>query len=476
MMHEAPSFKKKPNNFQRSLRFHLFGPPSVTWNDQPLAIPRRSVRALLYRLACDTEPVTRGKLQLLFWPDMPESVARRNLSHHLTHMRRALPLGQVFVTTDDRVWLEPELVWCDVVEFKEASFDLTLEVSPFQNLTSLYRGPFLDGFDLPGCVDFEHWCLTERSALERQYLKVLERLVDCLIVRGETGQAVKYAQHYLESDSLSEAMHQRLIQLYAASGERHLALQQFELCSSILESELGVSPLPETREIYRAVLYGQLRFPEPSPPMRPPQLPNMEVPIIGREDELLKLEEVFLKLQECQSQVLLISGEAGIGKSRLMQDFAKQHRGEACLLYGSGHAGEQAIPYQPIQNILRAILGLEEMGEWQKKSKTRNTRPPPDFIEPVWLSEISRLIPEMHSIYPDLSPPTVLEPESARTRLFDALCHLILAYAVAQGPLLLCLDDLQWIDAATRAWLVHIGRFLAQKEYPILILGTYRSE
>ena len=475
-MDASSTLSKQPANPQTGLRFCLLGPPIITWNDIPLVIPRRSVRALLYRLACDPEPVTRGNLHLLFWPDVPEAVARRNLSHHLTHLRRSLPLKQVLVADSERVWLEPGSIWCDVLQFNKAPFDSPFDISCLTQTAGLYRGPFLEGFDLPGCREFEHWCIVERVALENQYLKILGHLVKHCTNRGETGQAILYAQHYLETDPLSEAMHQRLIQLYAAAGDRHLALQQFERCSSVLESELGVSPLPETSGIYQAVLHSQLRFPRPPAPLRHSKQPDWEVPILGRKKELGLLEEAFLNLQSRRSQVVLISGEAGIGKSRLMHEFAQRHPGEAQLLYGASRAGEQVIPYQPVLDALRSILGLREPGMEEYIDNGAPGPSPTDLIEPVWLSEISRLLPEIHSVYPGLPSPLPLEPECAHARLFEALCRLLLAYATAHGPLLLCLDDLQWMDASTQAWLIHIGRLFENGRYPILILGTYRSE
>lgn len=475
-MQILPSSRGQQGASRPFLRLHLLGSPIVFWDDTILTISRRAVRALLYRLACDSGPLSRGHLHLLFWPDVPEEAARRNLSHLLTHLRRALPWPHILVATSDEVWLQPGYLWCDAREFNQTPIKPNADSALLRHLVSLYRGPFLDGFDLPGCPEFENWCLSERSALEHRYLKALEHLVEGCASEGEISQAIRYARQYLETDALAEAIHQRLIQLYAAAGDRHLALQQYERCASVLESELGVSPLPETRAIYQAVLSGSLHFPRPPSPMPLPPLPGAEIPLLGREDELHQLEGAFLKLQAQRGQVFFISGEAGIGKSRLMLDFAKRHQGTAHLLYGSGHMGEQAIPYQPILNIFRAILGLEEIRAKRQNSHFSSSPSLPDFIEPLWLSEISRLLPEVRLLYPQLPPPLSLEAESARTRLFDALSHLILSYAITQGPLLLCLDDLQWMDAATKAWLVHIGRYLPQRRCPILILGTYRSE
>jgi DNA-binding SARP family transcriptional activator/tetratricopeptide (TPR) repeat protein len=466
----------QPASTLPSLRFYLLGSPIVVWQDTILAISRRAVRALLFRLACASNPVAREHLHLLFWPDKPELVARRNLSHHLTHLRQALPLPDVLEATNNRVWLSSNRVWCDALELKHTSNGSSSDHSTLRDLVNLYRGPFLEDFDLPGCPEFEHWSIVERIALERQYLLALDRLVEQCTSQGAIRQAILFARQYLETDGLSETMHQRLIQLYAASGERHLALQQFEKCASILGHELSVEPLPETRAIYQAVKVGQLRFPEPPAPPQAPTLPEGEAPLIGREDELGLLEELFLRPNSETGRVVLICGEAGIGKTRLMQEFARRHEAEAQVLVGCGHAGEQTIPYHPLQEIIRALLGLPvQLGEGPFPSlHTRRTYP--NFIEPVWLTEVSRLLPELHALYPELPAPLALEPKSAQTRLFDALCRLILSYSRDHGPILLCLDDLQWMDAGTQAWLAHIGRYLKRGSHSLLILGTYRSE
>jgi DNA-binding SARP family transcriptional activator/tetratricopeptide (TPR) repeat protein len=458
------------------LRCRLLGPPCVEWDSTALAIPRRSVRALLYRLACASQPVSRGHLHLLFWPDVPETLARRNLSHLLTHLRRALPVPHILVARGDGVCLEPSQVWCDVLELKEADFDSTTDASHLRHWVSLYHGPFLEGFDLPSCPEFEHWCLRTRSTLEQQVLRILESLVDRYISAGEVSRAVECAQRYLEIDPLSETIHRRLIQLFAATGARHLALQQFAHCSSVLQADLGVRPLPETQAIYQAVLQGEIQLPQPPalPPV--PQLAGSQIPILGRDDELERLDGVFLGLQAGQGRVVLISGEPGIGKSRLLEEFARRHQDEANVLAGDGHAGEQAIPYQPLLGPLRILLGLEKTPATWLECTPSVGQPLPDFVEPFWLSEVSRLFPEMPFVYPDLPLPSSLEPESARSRLFDALSHLILSYAEARGPVLLCLDNLQWVDATTRAWLVHIGHLLADGGHSLLVVGAYRSE
>src|SRR5262245_32633593 len=94
------------------LRVALLGPPNVTWAGRPLPIPRRQARALLYRLA-GLRPVPRQQLCFLFWPDTPESDARRSLAHLLTHLRRSLPAPEVVLTANDTVGLDTTRCWSD---------------------------------------------------------------------------------------------------------------------------------------------------------------------------------------------------------------------------------------------------------------------------------------------------------------------------------------------------------------------------
>ncbi|MFU8774101.1 MAG: BTAD domain-containing putative transcriptional regulator, partial [Anaerolineales bacterium] len=313
------------NQTQAVLRIHLLGPSTVLWNDQSLHIPRRMVRALLYRLAYSEQSVTRQHLHLLFWPDHPEEIARRNLSHHLTHLRKSIPCPHALVSRGDQICLNRDFVLCDVVQFKQVMMAENRDIADIQKPIDEYHGPLLEGFDLPGCAEFEHWTIVERNSLERLYLEGLTFLVDQLIDQGSISEAIRYAQRYLETEELSEQMHCILIELLAAKGDRRAALDQFEICTALLERELGVDPLPETRAVYQAVLTSQSRFPQAVRIKPSPDLPVQKMPLVGRSQMMWLLDSLLSECQEQGGRVVLISGEAGIGKSRLMQEFADQY-------------------------------------------------------------------------------------------------------------------------------------------------------
>jgi DNA-binding SARP family transcriptional activator len=240
------------------LKICLLGLPLVTLQTGYLGIPRREVRAMLYYLANRLEPVAREQLCYLFWPDAPESTARRALSHLLTHLRNALPSSEDVVTCDDGVQLNGQRVWTDTAVFEKHCCTSMRErqLPLLQQGIDLYRGPFLSGFALNSSAEFEAWVVVERSRWERLYLEALAILIEKQTACGAYEAAITNARLYLHTNDLAEEVHRRLIELYAAIGNRFMAIRQFETCAGILSRELGLSPQPMTWAVYQVILEG----------------------------------------------------------------------------------------------------------------------------------------------------------------------------------------------------------------------------
>lgn len=450
------------------LRVYLLGPPRVGVGDVLLSVPRRQVRALLYRLAAQSSSISRAQLCFLFWPDTPESEARRNLSRLLTHLRRALPEPDLLVASGDRVGLDAECTGSDLITFNRLS-DRGDGINPLRRAADLYRGPFLSGFSLAGSPEFESWVLQQQQDCERRYLYVLAALVEKHTARLEYDAAIGYARRYLTTDELAEDVHRRLIALYAAAGNRSAALRQFERCAAILERELGVRPLPETRVVYESALRDRgPAVPSGAPSLTWTTLPGLDVPLVGREEAYRHLSQALSEAQDGRGQVVLISGEPGIGKSRLMEAFAGTLGDRALVLAAAARNGKHPVPYQPVAELFRSIP------DWHRVTSG---------VQPVWLAEAARVLPELRDLHPRLPPPIPGEPDEGRTRLLEALCCVMFGLAARSRPVLLCLDDLHWADSATLDWLVCLARRLAARRRDggsdqadrILILGTYRS-
>jgi DNA-binding SARP family transcriptional activator len=446
------------------LRVHLLGPPLVEWAGQALNISRRQVRAILYYLATHLQAIPREHLTYLFWPDVPDSSARRNLSHLLTHLRCNLPIPELLLTADDQVALDPQRSWSDTVTIQHLcnAPQPAGHTEALRQTIDLYRGAFLAGFSLPTSPEFEAWAALEQSTWECRYLEALAALVEEHVARGNHQAAIDYARRYLAVDDLNEDMHRRLIECYAAAGDRGAAMRQFEQCTLTLERELGISPLPQTRAAYQMAVSGRLpsRQPAAVPPPTWTTLPTLEAPLIGREKALRHLQEAYDCARLGRGRLVLISGEPGIGKTRLMQHFITGLADEVSVVLSAGHQAEKAMPYWPLVEALRPYLPLA-------------VQETPD-LAPAYLAELARLWPELHSMRTNLLQVSPLEPSQAQARLFHALACLLLKLAAWRPPLVLCLDNLHWADEATLTWLGYLARQLVHA--PFMVLGTYCSE
>jgi DNA-binding SARP family transcriptional activator len=244
-----------------------------------LAIPRRQVRALLYRLAVDMRPVPREHLYWLLWPDGNDVDIHRDFSHLLTHLRHALPNQEMVQDADAAIYLHSDLVWSDASAFQhltqfapvdssaalgrlpkpKAAHAASMDLLPFEYLeeaVELYRGPLLDGFVFDGSAEYESWMILQRSALEQHYLDVLKQLIDSVRAQNGPHKTVNYLHRALKVDPMDEVLHQQLIEFYLSAGNRSAAIRQFEACRDILQREMGIDPMPETNNLYLAALNG----------------------------------------------------------------------------------------------------------------------------------------------------------------------------------------------------------------------------
>ncbi len=308
------------------------------------------------------------------------------------------------------------------------------------------------GFILQKNDEFDNWLSREQQRFERLQLKTLRRLVKNY--NDQPAKAIQFAENYLAIDDLAEDIQRQLITLYTANGNRSAAMHQFEQCVLVLERELGVPPLPETRAAYEAARDGRQLTPLKPPEPEWATLPGLDLPLIGREETWKKLEKAYGRFRG--GGVIFISGEPGVGKSRLMQEFATAQDG--FTLTGNNAAGSQTAPYAPLAQALRQALSLP--ARWR-------------HCQPIWLAEAARLLPELAAHFPDLPAAVAVAPDEAQARLFEALTQLFCSLAT-DSPLLLCLDDVHWADEATLGWLQYVTKRLQGSQ--ICLIATYRSQ
>ena len=437
------------------LKFYLLGPPRVTWNDSVLDISRRQVRILLYYLASYPNAVPQERLHYLLWNDKSEAVCRRNMSHLLTHARSVLPEKDVLIIKDSLVMLDPQKIWCDVVEFKNlirsAQKDNRSDI--FKQAIECYRGPFLDGLQFSGEQEFENLIELERFNLERNYLNLLYKLILIEKQDGNYESAIEYAYQYLAKDNLSEEVHRQLILLYGLTGNRERALNQYRMFEEVLENELQTKPSMKTQLAYQHVLAD-------SPSNENNMLVHESVEV-----RPVKIEPLFFNLESYDQFVNLLGGtirtdhggaamlygELGIGKSNLITKALSRIGRGRLIVRAHCDPAVRSLPYWPIKNLL--------MKEFRSHPSTR------------------AMIPEFFSSNrnPSGTVPGNTEDNTSdavsKDNYFTLLVNCIASLADEPGGLILCIEDLEWADKDTLELFLYLNRYTQSKK--LWLLGSY---
>lgn len=180
--------------------------------------------------------------------------------------------------------------------------------------------------------------------------------------------------------------------------------------------------------------------------------------MIGREAEFDKARELWYSAAGGNSQILLISGEPGVGKSRLLREIVTQSEVMGAQVLGSASYAEGGPPYSPFKHILRDVL----------PKASQNGFNLPEYV----VADLLSLVPEFRSQYPDVSPNPSEDPKSDQYRLFESV-FVFLASLSHHSPLLIYLDDAHWADSGSLSLFRHVARQLGSQ--PIMLLATYRE-
>ena len=437
----------------------LLGAFQLRVADQTLATMRRKTKALLGYLAVTGSPHTRYELANLFCQEA--AAPQRTLRLLLSRSRRALGTDGLLTIGED-VELNQEIVSVDVQQFSQIlRGDLAQTTQDdLQQAVDRYHGELLEGLSLPDAPEFELWLLGQRAQMQQLYERGLTELIRRLIDRKQLAAAIPYAQKLNQSNPLLEDSHAFLLWLYAQTGQRESALAQYEKCRTLLWQELAVEPTPELQTLYADLVAGQLG---PSVALRGAQaaaLTATRTPadFVGRDDELAQLQQWWQAAASGQGQVIMIDGVAGGGKTRLVKVLAEQ-LAQGQFSRGNCFESTATLPFHPWGELFEQLLGqfdrsfLAQLPAYQIEAAAR-------LVPGLW-RRLGRKRPVRSA------SSTQLE------RLFAALSDCLLAL-VAERPLCLFLDDLQWADETSLQLFQYVARRVAQ--VPLLLLGTYRRE
>lgn len=443
---------------QCSFQITLFGSLHVEVSGIPITsvnTPRlQSLFAWLLLLGQTPQP--RERLASALWPESSGPQARTNLRQLIHHLQHALPKHFNALKIDHAAiyWERNSDCFIDVSLFQNAmsaarqakdAADWGREMIALTEATKLYTDDLLPSI-------YDPWLVPLRDNLRSELSVALHRSAILLCEDGKLQPAIACAEKLIAHDSLHESHYQLLFRLHVANQDRASAIRTYHQLKSALRREFGVQPGPDTMQLFEQILRSdQKRITADERAFPGTRSPHG---FVGRTFELQRLEQAWSEALGGRSCALILSGEPGIGKTRLaehlLQVVARQRRLVA-LAHCYSTAGK--IAYAPV-------------AEWIRSAPLRDTW---SELSPFQRAEISRLVPEIQEAFPGMPHPS--SESWKKVRLCEALNG---AFAKLSEPILLFLDDLQWCDAESFEWLRQL--FTSADARGILLLGTVRAE
>lgn len=344
---------------QPRLRIGLLGQFRLSLEDQvlpTLAQRRKRASDIIKLLALQPKQrLHREQVLEALWPDLEEKSGMNNLHQNLYHARRMLEPGLSRGARPRFLTFEHETlvlyaggpVEVDYAEFLRLVNQARRQsdAALYEAAVALYRGDLL-----PEDI-YEDWTEPQRDEARSLYLAALIELAQLLEQRGDLLRACHFLEQAISKEPTAEAAHLALMQIYARTGRRMEAIQQFQTLREALVQELGEEPDEGTRAVYEQVLQQLPNLPELSAPDEPKQahqgwVPVPLSPLVGRE---AALEETLQLLSG--TRCLTLTGAAGSGKTRLAQELASRLQGQ----YEGGVWWVELVALSNVQMILPAI-------------------------------------------------------------------------------------------------------------------------
>jgi DNA-binding SARP family transcriptional activator/tetratricopeptide (TPR) repeat protein len=379
------------------LRLQLLNLPCLVLAGGGAHVLERKDAALLAMLAVEG-PTPRNKAAALLWPDIDQERARNNLRQRLFRLRR-LAAGDV-VSAGNLLALA-----------EGVRHDLEALGPRLANEPDAAIGELLGELDYGDCFELAEWVSVARDQWRHARCNALAEIAARLEADGRIAPALHYAQRLAADDPTLEHAHRRVMRLHYLRGDRAAALAAFERCRELLRQHVGAQPGKETLALAR-LIEASGALPRPAPVaksvaiLRPPRL-------VGREREWRALEQACDHLR-----VVVVAGEPGMGKTRLLSDFAAAN-GNALVV--GGRPGDARVPYATLAALLRALA-------------RRHGAPADDWVN----AELAHVLPELGDASAKFEP----------LRLRMAAAHAVEQWHEA-GLRLLAVDDLHFADEAT---------------------------
>jgi DNA-binding SARP family transcriptional activator/tetratricopeptide (TPR) repeat protein len=445
------------------LHVSLLGEQSIT--DDGTGIAARSSRALAligFLVTHAGSPQARQRIAGLFWPDSTDAQALTNLRRELHQLRQVLgDEPSLIVTPRDLCWQDTGTCLVDVRSFEieqqaareaAAAGDDDGVLAHGAQALARYGGDLLPGV-------YEDWVLEARSELERQCVDLCDLVCTTRARHGDLTGAADAARRRIRLQPLEEVGYRTLMQLLADLGDRAGAVSTYHHCASLLERELSITPDQATRQAFERLMARPGSAPEGTQPPRTRPAPGRSgiasAGLVGRSRELGVLQDLWRGAVAGRPGMVVVRGGAGVGKTRLVTEIAGQARAQGAVVAGSqcfGTAGR---------------LALAPVADWLR---TPAVQAATATLDEAWRAEVDRLVPTRGGSERGAGSRAVADAWQ-RLRFFEGLARALLAVG---RPMLLVLDNMQWCDQETLAFVTFCLGLAGEAQF--LMAGTVRDD
>jgi len=427
------------------------------------------------------------------WPnnDFTEKKAMTLLRGRIYNARKALEPGQkpsgkfietcsggyMFSTDNCNIDLNAFEHHLALAEQYFQQLNLDAAMAEFEQAIQWYKGDFLEE-NL-----YSEWTTEVRKKYQQDYFIALLGLAECKAQHTFYPEAVGLCEKALKKDPLREDVLRKAMIYSFIQGNSNKAKSMYQDFVKLLEKEFSDDhrePDPLTKKLFDQVNKDRVPEAEGYPEYREylaPIAPFEHLPLLGRQQEYSQVLHLFNDAFQGKGALLLIGGEAGVGKSRLVRQaiqFVEKNtknkngpsgryerlKGRFTALKGiNSEVGTQS-PYLALFEVLRHVLPKQQRNQLN--------------LSDLNCGVLSQWIYGLESFFGKPDPPTPLAPEQERLRLFEALRQLMFDLAQQNAPMVLFLDDLHWADPSTIDFLDYL--LMQIHQYPLLVIGTYRTE
>ena len=443
------------------LRVSLLGEQAII-GDRPGSVRIRSTRALVlvtFLVTHAGSPQPRPRIAGVLWPESTDAQALTNLRRELHHLRHILgDEPSLVVTPRDLCWRDTKTCRVDVRIFDiERKAALAAAAAKDSDGVLLHAGRAIAEYRgdlLPGV--YEDWLLEARSELERQCVGLCDLLREARARRGDLSGAVDAARRRVQLQPLEEVGYRTLMLLQADLGDRAGAVSTYHHCASVLERELGVVPDTATREAFQRLMAQTRQAAGSAGTMEPRARPGTAaVPLVGRSAEFSLLRDVWGAAAAGRRGLALVRGGPGVGKTRLVAELAAMARLQGAVVASSQCFGTSGR------------LALAPVADWLRNDSVQSAAA---TIDPAWRAEVGRLIPAEGQGRRGPAPKAMADAWQ-RHRFYEGLARALIAVG---RPMLLVLDNMQWCDQETLAFITFCLGLAG--DTPLLVAGTLRDD